>query len=202
MRNFVGLPSASVHSDLSWWLHVTIYWNQDWFLLAFSKFGNSHLQEQLSDWSLVQYQAYPQKISPLIFYRGIAHTFEYLLNQQSCLEDLHPALALCTLFKISSVKGWLEALHPNPFVWLVCELVCDLVHSLDLSLVAVIESNNWPELDFQLLSLDLWMHLHDLLKERVPIAPRTWNELSLHSINSFSMLQWIFQMQSVVDLLV
>jgi hypothetical protein len=40
------------------------------------------------------------------------------------------------------VKGWLEALHPNPFVWFRCKLVCNLVHLLDRSLVAVIESNN------------------------------------------------------------
>ncbi len=127
------------------------------------------------------------------FYHGIAHAFEYLSNQWSCLEALHPALALCMLLEISSVKGWLEALHPNPFVCLVCKLVCNLVHSLDHALVAVIESNNWSELDFQLPSLDLWMHLHDLLKDRVPISPRTWKELSLHSINSFSMLQWFFK---------
>jgi hypothetical protein len=37
------------------------------------------------------------------------------------------------------VKGCLEAQHPNPFVWLVRESVRDLVHSLDRSLVAVIE---------------------------------------------------------------
>jgi hypothetical protein len=55
MWNFVGLLSTSVHSNLSLWLHVTIYWNQDELLLAFAKFGNSHLQEQLGDWSLVQY---------------------------------------------------------------------------------------------------------------------------------------------------
>ncbi len=146
MRNFVGLPSASVHSDLSWWLHVTIHWNQDWLLLAFAKFGNRHLQEWLGDWSLVQYQAYPQKIPALIFYRGIAHAFEYLSNQWSCLEALHPALALCTLLKISSVKGWLEALNPNPFIWLVCKSVRDLVHLLDRSLVAVIKLKNWPNL--------------------------------------------------------
>jgi hypothetical protein len=32
------------------------------------------------------------------------------------------------------------------------------------------------------------MHLHDLPKERVPIAPRTLKELSLHSILFFLML--------------
>ena len=135
MRNFVGLSRASVHFDLSWWLHVTIHWNRELLLLAFAKFGNSHLQEQLGDWSLVQYQAYLQKILAQIFYRGIAHTFEYLSNQWSCLKALHPALALCMLLEISSVKGWLEAMHPNPFVWLVCKLVHDLVHLLDCSLL-------------------------------------------------------------------
>jgi hypothetical protein len=49
MRNFVGLSRASVHFDLSWWLHVTIHWNRELLLLAFAKFGNSHLQEQLGD---------------------------------------------------------------------------------------------------------------------------------------------------------
>ncbi len=76
------------------------------------------------------------------FYRGIAHKFENLLNQQSCLEALHPALVHYTLLKFSSVKGCLEALHPNPFVWLVCKLVHDLIHLLDCSLVAIIESND------------------------------------------------------------
>ncbi len=47
------------------------------------------------------------------------------------------------------VKGCLEALHPNPFDWLVRELVSDLVHSFICSLVAVIESNDLPELDLQ-----------------------------------------------------
>ncbi len=50
------------------------------------------------------------------FYCGIAHKFEYLSNQYSCLEALHPALAHCMLLKFSVVKGCLEALHPNPFV--------------------------------------------------------------------------------------
>jgi hypothetical protein len=42
----------------------------------------------------------------------------------------------------------LEALHTNPFVWLLCESVCDLVHLLDHSLIAEIESNDSPDLDF------------------------------------------------------
>ncbi len=50
------------------------------------------------------------------FYCGIAHKFEYLSNQYSFLETLHPALAHCTLLKFSVVKGFLEALHPNPFI--------------------------------------------------------------------------------------
>ncbi len=49
--------------------------------MAFAKFGNSHLQEQLGDWSLVQYQAYPQKIPALIFYHGIAHIGNCRLQQ-------------------------------------------------------------------------------------------------------------------------
>ncbi len=149
---FVGLPSASVYSNSSWWLHVTIHWNWEWLLLAFAKFVNFHLHEQLGNWSLVQYKAYPQKIPALIICCGVVHAFEYLSNQWSCLEALHPALAHCTLLEISSVKGWLEALHSNPLIWLVPELVRELVYLLDRSLVAVIESNNWPELDFQLQS--------------------------------------------------
>ncbi len=148
MRNFVGLPSASVHFDLSQWLHVTIHWNQDWLLLAFAKFGNCHSQEQLGDWSLVQYQAYLQKIPDLIFYCGIAHAFEFLSNQWSCLEALHPALAHCMLLEISLVKACLEALHPNPLVRLVCELVRNLVCLLDCSLIPQIGWNGSPELDF------------------------------------------------------
>ncbi len=70
--------------------------------------------------------------------------FECLSNQWSYLEALHPALAHCMLLKFSLMKGCLEALHPNPFVW----LVRNLVHSLDCSLIAVIESNEWPKLDF------------------------------------------------------
>jgi hypothetical protein len=57
------------------------------------------------------------------------------------MEDLHPALTHCTSLEFSLVKGCLEALHPNPFVWLAHKSVCDLIHSLDCSLVAVIESN-------------------------------------------------------------
>jgi hypothetical protein len=46
MRNFVGLPSASVlfegllsasvHFDLSWWLIDAIHWNQHGLVLAFA----------------------------------------------------------------------------------------------------------------------------------------------------------------------
>jgi hypothetical protein len=50
------------------------------------------------------------------------------------------------------VKACLEALHPNPFIWLVRELVRDLVHLLVCSLVAVIESNDLLKLDLQLPS--------------------------------------------------
>jgi hypothetical protein len=161
---------------------ATIYWNWVWLMLVFAiDFGNCQLQ-QLGDQSLHRYLADVLKIPALIFYHGIAHAIEHLLNKWSCLEALHPASAHCRLLEIFSVKGWLEALHPNPFVWLVRVLIRDLVHSLDCSLVAVIKSNNWPKLDFQLPSQDLWMHLHDLLKERLPIAPRTLKELSFHSI--------------------
>jgi hypothetical protein len=42
-----------------------------------------------------------------------------------------------------------------------------------------IESNNSLELDFQQPGSDLEMHLHNLLKERLPKAPRTLKELAL-----------------------
>ncbi len=73
------------------------------------------------------------------FYRGKAHEIEW---KQYCLEALHPALVYCPLLKISLMKGWLEALHPIPYVWLIRKSVRDLVHSLDRSLVAEIESND------------------------------------------------------------
>ena len=68
------------------------------------------------------------------------------------------------------------------------ESVCDMVHLFDCSLVAAIETHDWPGLDFQLPSWDLWMHLNDLPKERVPIAPRTSKEPALQSILSCSLL--------------
>ena len=55
--------------------------------------------------------------------------------------------------RVGLVKGYSEALHPNPFVWSVPELVRyfvrDLVHLLDHSSVLQIETNAFPELDFQ-----------------------------------------------------
>ncbi len=80
------------------------------------------------------------KFSGSDFYCGIAHKFEYFVYQQSCLEALHPAFEINYTLLIL-MKGSLEALHPNPFVWLVCESVCEMVHFLNRSLVAVIESN-------------------------------------------------------------
>ncbi len=164
MRDFVGLPSASVlfenmpsasvHSDLSWWLLrlqsgrvATIHLNQDWLVLAFAIDFGSCWSQQLGYQSLHQYLADPQKI-PALIYCGIAHKFEYLSNQWSWLQGLHPALAHSRLLEFSLMKGFLEAMHPNPFVWLVCKFVCDLVHLLDCSLVAVIKSNEWPKIDF------------------------------------------------------
>ncbi len=74
--------------------------------------------------------------------------------------------------------------------WLVRKSVRDLVHSLDLSLVAEIESNDSAEHDSR-------MHLPNLLKERSSKAPGT---LPLHSFLSFSLLQLMlikyFKMQS------
>jgi hypothetical protein len=52
----------------------------------------------------------------------------------------HPSLTLKTILFL--MKDCQEAMHPIPIVWLVCELVRDLVHSLDRLLVAVIESND------------------------------------------------------------
>jgi hypothetical protein len=61
--------------------------------------------------------------------------------------------------------NYMEAMHQNPFVWLVRKLIRNLVHLLDRSLVLQIETNVFPELDFQ-------MHLHDLPKGRLQSAPR------------------------------
>ncbi len=58
-----------------------------------------------------------------------------------------------------SMISCLEALHPNPFVWLIHSLVCNLVYSFVCSMIPQIESNDLPELDFQLPSPDLRMHL-------------------------------------------
>jgi hypothetical protein len=108
----------------------------------------------------------------LIFYRGKAHKIEWKHRfhlaliiyhdrahevewKQYCLEALHPALVYCPLLEISLVKDCLETLHPNPFVWLVCKSVRELVHSLDRSLIPQIESNDSPELDLQQLDSDL-----------------------------------------------
>ncbi len=89
------------------WKVATIHWNQVWLMLVFAiDFGNCQLQ-QLGDWSLYWYLDDPLKIPDLIFYPGTAHAFEYLSNQWSCLEVLHPALAHCMLLEISSLKGWL-----------------------------------------------------------------------------------------------
>jgi hypothetical protein len=52
----------------------------------------------------------------------------------------HLTLTLETILFL--MKGCQDAMHPVPIVWLVCELVIDLVHSLDRLLVAVIESND------------------------------------------------------------
>jgi hypothetical protein len=47
------------------------------------------------------------------------------------------------------------------------------------------------------------MNLYALLKERLPVAPRTWKELSLQFNPLLSIaVQLIFSMQSVFDLLV
>ncbi len=127
-----------------------------------------------------------------IIYCGIAHAFEYLSNQWSCLEALHPALGHCMLLEISLVKGCSEALHPNPFVWLVCKLVRNLVCFLDCSSIPQIGWNDFPELDFWQKGSNMWMHLHALPKERLPTAPRTWKELALLQSFLFSMLQWFF----------
>ena len=58
---------------------------------------------------------------------------------------------------------------------LVRESVRDLVRILDRSLVAEIESNDSPEVDFQ--------------QEILPTAPRTSEEPALHSIFFFSSLR-------------
>jgi hypothetical protein len=52
----------------------------------------------------------------------------------------------------------------------ICNFECYFLH---------IESKNSLELDFQQPGSDLEMHLHNLPKEKLPIAPRTLKELSL-----------------------
>jgi hypothetical protein len=86
------------------------------------------------------------KLLGLICYRDVDHKVEW---KQSGKETLHPALIYCLLLKFSLMKGCLEALHPHPFVWLVRKLVSNLVYLVDRSVVAVIKSNDCPELDFQ-----------------------------------------------------
>jgi hypothetical protein len=60
------------------------------------------------------------KLLALICYCGIDHEVEW---KQPGIEILHPAVVYCPLLKFSLMKGYLEALHPNLFVWLVCKLV-------------------------------------------------------------------------------
>jgi hypothetical protein len=62
---------------------------------------------------------------------------------------------------------------------LVCESVCDLIHSLVCSLIPQIKSNDSLELDFHWPGSGLWMHFHYLPKERLPMAPRTSKEPAL-----------------------
>ncbi len=73
-----------------------------------------------------------------------------LMNQYYCSGSHYPALGCWTLLLL--MKGCQEAMHPVLIIWLVCELVRNLVHLWDHSLVAVIESNEWPKPDLQLPS--------------------------------------------------
>ncbi len=61
----------------------------------------------------------------LVCYCDIDHKVE---RKQCGIEVLHPALVYYPLLKFSLMEGCLEALHPNPFIWLVCKLVCNLVY--------------------------------------------------------------------------
>ena len=104
-----------------------------WYALPIGKRSLTHVmlvgncrKQQLRDWFPHQHQADPLKI-PVGCCDKRAQHCRYM-------------------------KDWMEAQHPKSFVWLVCESACDLVHSLDYSLVPQIESNDSPELDFQQLS--------------------------------------------------
>ena len=72
------------------------------------------------------------KLLALICYRDIDHKVDWT---KFGIEVLHSALVYCPLLEFSLMKGYLEALHPNPFVWLVRELVRNLVYLLDCLLV-------------------------------------------------------------------
>ncbi len=85
-----------------------------------------------------------------------------------CLEALHPALAHCMLLVF----------------WFVHHLACLLV----CSLVPQIETNDFPELDFQQQGSGLGMHLHYMPKERLQSVPRALQKPPLHPILSFSLL--------------
>jgi hypothetical protein len=67
-------------------------------------------------------------------YPGIAQEVEYLLNQWSCLEVLHPALANCLVH----VFGWFASW----FYSFVCSLTLQII------------SHDSPELDLQQLGSD------------------------------------------------
>jgi hypothetical protein len=73
------------------------------------------------------------KIPALILLCGIAHKFECLLIQYSCLEALHPTLVHCTLLKFSVVKGCLKlCIQTHLFdwfaSWFVTWFICWIAH--------------------------------------------------------------------------
>jgi hypothetical protein len=63
---------------------------------------------------------------------------EYLMNRYCRSGSHYPALGCWTLLALIFycgiahllMKGWQEAMHPVPIIWLVCESVRDLVHLL------------------------------------------------------------------------
>ncbi len=75
----------------------------------------------------------------LIFYPGIAHKVEFSSLNSFCLTPFGIATS-------QSIDHWLVCKLNRSLVF---SLVCNLVHLLDCSLVLKIETNAFPELDFQ-----------------------------------------------------
>ncbi len=142
----------------------------DWYLHTKKNaklVGKRHQQQVNFEQSLFHTAlAVLEAILTLIFYRGKAHMIE---------------LKQCILLALVLMKGHQKALHSIPIFkllfdhlfdrWLVCEMESNLVHLLGCPSMHQIELNDSAERDSR-------MHLPNLLKERLPIAPRTLKKLA------------------------